>query len=163
MPESPGVDAPGFGRLSAVAVAATYVLLLTGSSVVASDADGQCHSWPLCGSGFTPDFSGVNAFTMLHRGFVLVAGLFLVYYLLTAVRQCARWARRFAVGTLVVLAAQVAVGAVSAFTDAGLANGIHVALASLVWAGVCTTALLSLPRADRTAVERQMRVERTPV
>ena len=152
MPESPGVGSSSFGRLSVIAAAGTYVLLLSGSSVVASDADAQCHSWPLCGGGFTPDFTGVNAFTMLHRGLALLIGLLLVYYLLMAVRQCARWARNFAVFTLVALVAQIAVGAASAFTDAALANGFHVALGTLVWGGVCTTAFLSLPRADRVPV-----------
>jgi heme A synthase len=163
MPESPGVESPSFRRLSALAVAGTYVLLLSGSSVVASDADAQCHSWPLCGGGLTPDFSGVNAFTMLHRGLVLLIGLLLVYFLLTAVKQCARWARIFAVASLVALGAQIAIGAVAAITDAALANGFHVALATLVWGGVCTTALLSLPRADRSSVSAHFRVERTAV
>src|SRR5581483_6685338 len=65
MPESPGVESPAFARLSIV---------------VASDADRTCHTWPLCGSGFSLDFSGVNAFTMVHRGAVLVIGLLLVYF-----------------------------------------------------------------------------------
>ena len=158
MPESPGVESRTFGRFSVVAVAGTYVLLLTGSSVVASDADTQCRTWPLCGSGFTPDFSGVNGFTMLHRGAVLVIGLLLVYYLVTAVRQCARWARVFAVVTLLALALQVIAGAASAVTDGALANGIHVALATLVWGGVSATALLSLPRTDRAELQARFRV-----
>jgi heme A synthase len=163
MPESPGVQSPAFGRVSVLAIAGTYVLLLSGSSVVASDADAQCHSWPLCGGGFTPDFSGVNAFTMLHRGLVLIVGVLLVYFLLMAIRECARWARIFAAVTLGALAAQVVVGAASAFTDAALANGLHVALGTLVWGGVCATALLALPRADRSSVHAPLRMERTTV
>src|SRR5947209_3103629 len=77
MPESPGVGSPIFYRLSAVAMAATYVLLLSGSTVVAS--------------------------------------------------------------------------------------GAHVAMGTLVWGGVCTTALLSLPRADRVVVAAQRRVEGAPI
>src|SRR5437899_4415243 len=50
--------------LPAIAAAATFILLLTGSSVVASSADESCHAWPLCGNGFGLDFTGVNAFTM---------------------------------------------------------------------------------------------------
>ena len=163
MPESPGAAAPSVRRLGAVAIGATYVLLLSGSTVVASNADTQCNSWPLCGGGLTPDFSGVNAFTMLHRGLVLVIGLFLVYYLWMAIRDCARWARIFAVITLAALVLQVVVGAASAFTDAALANGIHVALGSLVWGGVCATALLVLPRADRESVHSHLQVESSPV
>jgi heme A synthase len=162
MPESPGAS-PSFRRLSAIAIAATYVLLLSGSSVVASDADAQCHSWPLCGGGFAPDFAGVNAFTMLHRGLVLIISLFLVYFIWMAIRDCARWARNFAVGTAVALALQVVLGAASAITDSALANGIHVALATLVWGGVCTTAFLALPRADRASVQAPLRVGSTAV
>ena len=42
-------------------------------------------------------------------------------------------------------------GAGAALTDGALFNGFHVALGTLVWAGVLTTALLTLPRADRDA------------
>jgi heme A synthase len=163
MPESPGVESPAFGRLSLLTVAGTFVLLLSGSSVVASDADLQCHSWPLCGGGFALDFGGVNAFTMLHRGLALLVGALLVYFIWMAVRQCARWARIVAVATGVALAAQILVGAAAAVTDGALANGMHVALASLVWGGVCATAILSLPRADRSSVKAHLRIERTPV
>jgi heme A synthase len=138
-------------------------MLLSGSTVVASDADAQCNSWPLCAGGFVPDFSGANAFTMLHRGLVFIVGAFLVYFLLMAIRECAPWARKFAVFTLVVLAGQVVVGAASALTDGAFANGVHVALATLVWGGVCTTALLALPRSDRNSVHAPWRAERTPV
>ncbi len=163
MPETPGVASSSAKRLGPFAAAGTYVLLLSGSSVVASDADTQCHSWPLCGGGLTPDFSGINAFTMLHRSLALVIGVLIVYFLWMVIRDCARWARIFAFGTIVVLVAQAAVGAASAFTDAPLANGLHVALATLVWGGVCTTALLIFPRSDRSPVSAQLRVERTPV
>src|SRR5262249_35193276 len=49
MPESAGVGDASFGRLATGAVAAAYVLLLTGSGVVATRADESCMSWPLCG------------------------------------------------------------------------------------------------------------------
>ena len=68
-----------------------------------------------------------------------------------------------AMGTLFVLVLQVIVGAASAFTDGALANGLHVALGTLVWSGVITTALLTVPRADRQPVPAQLRTERTAV
>src|SRR6267378_3865946 len=83
-PRAPRVYDPGFRRLAAIAAGATYLLLLTGSTVVASGAEDSCRSWPLCGSGFAPDFSGANAFTMLHRGSVLLIGLLLLFVLLRA-------------------------------------------------------------------------------
>ena len=134
-------------RLPAMAAVATYLLLLTGSTVVASGADEGCHSWPLCGGGFSLDFAGVNAFTMLHRGSVLVIGALLVYVLVDALGS--RGLRPAAIATLVVFGLQVAVGAGAALTDAAFFNGLHVAIATLVWAGILAIALLTLPRADR--------------
>ena len=155
---SAGVADPRFRQLAAIAAGATYLLLLTGSTVVASGAEETCRSWPLCGSGFTPDFAGANAFTMLHRGSVLLIGLMLVIVLLRAARLPGLAA--VSIATLGVFALQVAVGAVAAVTDAALFNGFHVALATLVWAGVLTTALLSLPRADRNAQLSRQAVEK---
>jgi heme A synthase len=158
MPRSAGVYAPGFWRLAAIAAGATYLLLLTGSTVVASGAEDTCRSWPLCGSGFTPDFAGANAFTMLHRGSVLLIGLMLVFVLVRAVRFPGLAA--VSIATLAVFALQIAVGAAAALTDAALFNGFHVALATLVWAGVLTTALLTLPRAERDTQISRLAVER---
>ena len=157
-----GVADSSFRRLAALAAAATFLLLLSGTTVVASSADESCHAWPLCGSGFAFDFGGANAFTMLHRGAVLVIGLLLVYVLVAAIR---RWgeneALRAAAGTtLAVFVLQIAVGAGSALTDNTFYNGLHVALATLVWSGMLATALLTLPRADRSAVSSRRAVER---
>src|SRR6266849_1727164 len=120
-PPSAGIRDRSFRGLAALTAAATYLMLLTGSTVVASNADQSCRSWPLCGGGFTPDFGGANAFTMLHRGAVLVVGLLIVYVLVTAIR---RWRAGSAIGlsaiaTLVVFAAQVGVGAGAAFATGG--------------------------------------------
>jgi cytochrome c oxidase assembly protein subunit 15 len=161
MPPSPGVPDRSFHRLGAIAVGATYLLLLTGSTVVASNADVACRAWPLCGNGFAVDFSGANAFTMLHRGSVLLIGAMLVYVLAIA---ATRWRnmtalRRAAIATGVLFVLQVAVGAGSAVVDIAAFNGLHVALATLVWSGVLTTALLGLPRADRSAELSHLSVE----
>jgi heme A synthase len=94
-----------------------------------------------------PDFTGVNAYTMLHRGAVLVIGALLLFVLLRGIQQPGL--RTVSIATLVVLALQVAVGAGAAITNGEVFNGFHVALATLVWAGVLTTALLTLPRTDR--------------
>jgi heme A synthase len=149
MPASSGVPDPMFRRLAIGATAATYLMLLTGSTVVASGAGASCNSWPLCGNGFAFDFAGANAYTMLHRGSVLVVGLLLLHVLSTALR---RWRGVGGMGliagaTIAVFGLQVAVGAGSAIVGGGFFDGIHIALATLVWAGVLGTALLALPRA----------------
>ncbi|HEY8863559.1 MAG TPA: COX15/CtaA family protein [Candidatus Dormibacteraeota bacterium] len=157
MATSTGVADPGYRRLAAIAVGATYLLLLSGSTVVASGADNACRSWPLCGAGFTPDFAGVNAYTMLHRGAVLVIGALLVFALVRGIRQPGLAA--VSIATLVILGLQVAVGAGAAISDSQLFNGLHVALATLVWAGVLTTAVLTLPRTDRAPQLSRLAVE----
>ena len=160
LPPSNGVPDRGFGRLAAVGAVATYLLLLTGSTVVASGADDSCHSWPLCGNGLALSFGGADTFAMLHRGSVLVIGALLVYVLVKALRQPGL--RGVAVATLVVFALQVAVGAGSALTDGALFNGLHVAIATLVWSGMLITALLTLPRADYSPSLARLAVEKRP-
>ncbi len=157
---SPGIGTPTFKRLAAVAAGATYVLLLTGSTVVASGADSSCRVWPLCGAGLSLDFTGSTAFTMLHRGSVLLVGALLVYVLVSALRR--RGLAIAAAATLAVFLIQVAVGAGAAVTDSAFFNGLHVALATLVWAGVLTTALLTVPRADRGKQLSRLAVEKGP-
>jgi len=160
LPAAPAVAAQGFRRLAALTTAATYLLLLSGSTVVASEADERCHAWPACGSGFALDFSGVNAFTMLHRGAVLLIGVLLIVTLLRAMRNAAT--RNVAIATLAVFAVQVAVGAGSALTDGALFNGLHVAIATLVWAGMLSIALVTVPRTDRAPVLARLAVDKRP-
>ncbi|MEA2644861.1 MAG: heme a synthase [Chloroflexota bacterium] len=163
MPPQVGVPDLNFRRLALVAAAATYVMMLTGSTVVASSADESCMSWPLCGGGFALDFSGVNAYTMLHRGTVLVVGLLLLHVLSTALR---RWRTVKGVGPIagVAIAAlflQIAVGAGSAVGGGAIFDGLHVAIASLVWSSVLATALLTVPRADKNPELSRLEVDRT--
>lgn len=158
LPTSPGVT--GLRPLAAAGAAATYLLLLTGSTVVASRADEACHSWPLCGGGFALDFTGANGFTMLHRGSVLLIGILIVYVALRAMREASL--RLAAVATLVVFGLQVAVGAGSAVTDGALFNGLHVAIATLVWAGMLSLAMLTVPRSDASPALAHLSVERGP-
>jgi heme A synthase len=160
LPASDGIADSRFRRLAVSGAIVTYLLLLTGSSVVASEADEACHAWPLCGGGFALDFAGANAYTMLHRGSVLVLGAFLVYFLVQALRIAA--ARRVAIVTLVVFGLQVAVGAGSALTDNGFFNGLHVAIATIVWSGVLSIALLTVPRRDRAPELARLAVDKRP-
>jgi heme A synthase len=140
-------------RLAPLAVAGTYILLLTGSAVVASGADNSCRSWPLCGGGF-------DAITFLHRGAVLVIGALIVYVLTQAL--VSNVSRAVAMATLAVLAVQVAVGAGSALTDSALFNGLHVGVATLVWAGMLSIALLAVPRSDRVLASTRLSVDQRP-
>jgi heme A synthase len=162
MAASNGVGDARFRRLAVIAAAATYLMLLTGSTVVASGAYTGCNSWPLCGNRFAFDFAGANAFTMLHRGSVLVVGLLILHVLSTALR---RWGKidgmaLVAGATIAVFVVQVAVGAGSAIAGGALFDGFHVALATLVWSGVLTIALLTFPRADLTPELSSLAIDR---
>jgi heme A synthase len=106
------------------------------------------------------DFAGANAFTMLHRGAVLVIGVLLVYTLVSAMKQAS--IRPVAIATLVVFGLQVAVGAGAALTNAAFFNGLHVAIATLVWAGVLALALLMLPRADGKLALSRLTMDKRP-
>jgi heme A synthase len=160
LPPATGVPDRSLKRLAAIGALVTYFLLLTGSSVVASDADQTCHAWPLCGNGFALDFAGSSAYTMLHRGSVLVIGVLLVIVLLRALREATT--RPVAAATLFVFALQVAVGAGSALADNALFNGLHVAIATLVWSGMLSVALLTLPRSDRAPALTRLAVDKGP-
>src|SRR5258708_30090715 len=132
MPQSPGIESASFKRLAAAAVAGTYVLLLSGSTVVATQSDESCRSWPVC------DFSSVNTFALLHRGVALVAGLLIIVFLVAAYR---RGLRLFALSTAIVLLLQVAIGAASAGTGAAAANRLHLAIATPRSSGLRATPL----------------------
>ena len=149
LPAAPGQA----NRFAPLGAAAMYVLLLTGSAVVATGADDRCRSWPLCGGAF-------DAFSFLHRGAVLVIGALIVYVLIQALRSNA--SRRVAMATLIVLALQVAVGAGAAVTDAAFFNGLHVAIATLVWAGMLAIALLNVPRTDRVPAPGRLTIDKRP-
>jgi hypothetical protein len=43
-----------------------------------------------------------------------------------------------------------------------LFNGVHVALATLVWAGMLSLALLTVPRADRAPALARLAVDNKP-
>jgi len=165
MPASPGIRDRSFRRLGALAVGATYLMLLSGSTIVASSADQSCHAWPLCGRyGFSLDFSGANAYTMLHRGAVLVIGALILYLIWVATR---RWRTtpglsRAATVTWALFTLQVVLGIGSARFDTAGFNAVHVALATLVWASVLTTVLIAVPRADRSRELSPRSVERIP-
>jgi heme A synthase len=98
---------------------------------------------------------------MLHRGSVLVVGALLVVVLIRGSRIPGLAAASMA--TLAAFVLQVVVGAGAAVTDGAFFNGLHIALATLVWAGVLMTALLALPRADRDTQPSRVAVEKGSV
>jgi len=154
---SPAVaPGPAFGRLALAGAVLGYLLLLTGSAVVATDADLVCKAWPLCGNGLQLDFTGVAGYDVLHRLAVGAAGAFLVYLLVVAIWRhgAVPGLAAIAWATLALLAVQVALGLGVAVTDdVALLQGAHLVVASAVWAGLAAVAVIGLRPAPGPAPE----------
>jgi len=144
-------------RLSRAAAAGTYLLILSGSLVVGSGASGSCDAWPLCGGGFSLAFDGYPAIQLLHRGLAAVIGVLILVSLFALLNRHReeRAVRATVALTLAALAFQVAVGAavVTLHLPAAL-RGLHLALASAVWAGTVVLAVIAdrLPAAGAPIV-----------
>jgi len=132
-------------RRMLLAAGGTYLLIISGSLVVGSGASGACNAWPLCGGGFSFAFDGLPAIQLLHRGIAGLIGLLIVLSLVSLLaRHRSQPAVRATVAlTLAALAFQVAVGAavVTLHLPAAL-RGLHLALASAVWAGMVILAVM---------------------
>ena len=157
--------APGTLRLSGVAVGATYLLALSGALVVDQGAGAACAGWPLCGNGFQFTSGQYADINLLHR---LVAGIVVVVlgYSMMRMRRTRPGDRALRLATLSVtllIVAQVAAGAVLVDTRLPAAvRGVHLALASALWACVVMSAVLargttSTAVAGGTRVDRQLR------
>ena len=153
-------------RWAMAAAAGTYLLIVSGSLVVASGASGACSAWPLCGGGFSFAFDGSPAIQLLHRGIAGVIGLLIVISLLAVLARHRRQpaVRATVALTLAALAFQVAVGAavVTLHLPAAL-RGLHLALAGAVWVGTVVLAVIANrlpPVGEAVLVPRGVRATR---
>src|SRR2546425_9544977 len=141
-------------RLSTVAAAGTYLLILSGSLVVGSGASGSCAAWPLCGGGLSLSFDGYPAIQLLHRGLAAAIGVLIIVSLFALLNRYRvdRAVRATVALALAALAFQVAVGAAGAPRPLPPAlRGLHLALASAVWTGTVVLAVIAsrLPPAEQ--------------
>ena len=141
---------PARSRLAAIAAVFTYLVVLTGSNVVAQSAGGSCDGWPFCaghgGIGFTLAQTGPAAINLFHR---FAAGILLL--LLGATVPIVRKFHRddvalFRTGMIinVLLLLQIIAGAI--VVEGNLptwARGVHLALASGLLGFVVLFALLA--------------------
>lgn len=143
------------GPLTTAAAVATLSVLVSGSVVADTAAFDRCASWPLCsGSGW------LVAVQLLHRAMVLAL---VVTLLLLAARAWSRPAhhadRPLAVALLVLLAAQVAAGALAALhADAWTVRDLHLALGTAVWTVVVVMGALPRTSGPETDLRVLMRV-----
>ena len=163
-PPAPVTVDRGFARRAVLAAGLVFAVAVAGSAVVASHADAVCKSWPLCGGGFQPDFAGVDWFNMAHRLLAAATGLLVLHV-------CAQAWRRHrhvpgletaAIATAGLLLLQgFVLGPGVAITDENAVwNGLHVAVATGVWAGALTVAVLAVRHAaGRMASTPALRLE----
>jgi cytochrome c oxidase assembly protein subunit 15 len=133
----------GLGALAWAAVTALYVVVISGSVVVNAGAEAACASWPVCLHSPAP--TSLLIVQMLHRSLVLVASVLVVAFAVSSLRarRESRGERTLAKVALVLLCAQIAVGAMSAIwsTHSEVAD-VHLAMASLLWSSVVMLAAL---------------------
>ena len=153
-------------RRARIAAAGTYLLILTGSLVVGSGASASCGAWPLCGGGLSLSFDRLPAIQLVHRAAAGLIGLVIVVSLISVLARHRRQpaVRATVALTLAALAFQVAVGAaVVTLHLPAVLRGLHLALASAVWAGtvVLTVITSRLPIADELLIQPRAARRRT--
>ncbi len=148
------IAAGAAGRWALVALAATLLILVSGTVVVDGGAAKVCPSWPLCTH---PGPTHLVVLQLLHRTMVGLASASMVVFVVTSWARTAgrAWWRRGAVALLVLLAVVASLGAASALTRARpLWQDLHLAFASALWA-VLVTLVFSLARPGPGAEARR--------
>jgi len=140
-----GADLRGLYNLCLWTTAAAFLLLMSGALVTGSGASGACPDWPLC-FGLGLPASGLPAIHFAHRVVVLAVGALIGYAAVLAARRSVQnpGIARLGRGVLVLLVAQVAVGALQVWLrfPPGLV-ALHISLAEAVWGGLVIMTVLS--------------------
>ncbi len=133
-------------RLASIAVGATYLLALSGALVVDQGAGTACAGWPLCGNGFQLTSGQYADINLVHRFVAGVVVLLLGYSMMRMrrVRPDDRALRLATLSVTLLVVAQVVAGAVLVDTRLPAAvRGLHLALASGLWACVVMSAVIA--------------------
>lgn len=143
---------------------ATYLLILTGASVVAHGAGWACDGWPLCGNGFELQGGSLAAYNITHRVVAGVVGVLLLLAVVGVMRthRGVRPVRVASLCVIALLAAQVLAGAVLVETRLlSATRGVHLALAGALWAVAVVATLLA--RSTREQVEQPLEQPSVPL
>lgn len=139
---------------STVAIVVTFVVVLSGAFVVGRGAGLACGSLPLCGDGLTLSGTGLDSVNLLHR-LVAVCGVLFLGYAMAMIRRGYSTDRALRVATMavnVLLLAQVIAGiALVALRLPTPVRGIHLAIASALWAVVVLIGIRVRSRKAATA------------
>ena len=142
-----------FNRLSAITTALTFLLLVSGALVTATEGGADCPGWPLCG-GLLPS-NGAAWLAFGHRLITLAAGLLITYQFFRAWRGQRSQPVQLsaATGAMILLLGQVLVGALK--VQRGFPAelmGLHAASAAALW-GVQVVLVASAWFSGRTSAE----------
>ena len=131
-------------RLAWASLVGLFFVLISGSLVVDGGAQSACKSWPACFGSLAA--AGLVTLQYLHRSLVFIGACFVVVFLVTLWRRRSglQALRLLAMCGLVLLAAQIIVGAFDALLGAPTALAdVHLTLASALWAVVVAVVTLS--------------------
>ncbi len=139
-PDSPGRMAwrTRFGRQALLALAAIFLVMLSGVFLVSLDSPSVCLGWPLCGGNPLP-VNLVGWVEIAHRLLTLLAAISVTGLLLSAWRsqRSQRVALSAATATAILYFGQVLVGALKVARGYPLdLIGLHAVTASGLWAAV---------------------------
>jgi len=133
-------------QLVTITALGVFVVLITGSLVTANNAEFACAGWPLCNGQILPD----GTLAWIHVAHRFVAGL-VGLLIIGSVVQSWRLRRQdepvfvAAIVTGALFLAQILVGGLNVLQGfPSFLNGLHIATASAVWAGIVVLAVLSL-------------------
>jgi protoheme IX farnesyltransferase len=137
-----------------IAVAATYLVALSGAFVVETGSGSGCTSWPLCGSGFALPSGQSATINVAHRLVALIV-VVLLGGLMAMIARRRRGDRVVRIGVMAInllLVLQVAAGALVVLLGLpAWVRGLHIGLASLLWGSVVAVAALSRHPVDEGA------------
>ncbi|MDA8080128.1 MAG: COX15/CtaA family protein [Actinomycetota bacterium] len=141
-------------RMALWAVTGIFFVLISGSLVVDGGAEGACPSWPVCVGSHAQ--GGLIDLQLVHRAMVLLGTIVAVIFLVRVIRlkTVPNSQYRLAMTSLVLLAVQIAAGAVVAITKApdALAD-VHLALGAALWSVIVATASLGAIKLKATQVD----------
>jgi heme A synthase len=132
--------------LAVGALIASYVTILLGGNVMASDSGLACPDWPTCHGSFTPPLTGGTGIEWSHRLSALVLSLLIAMLTVAALlyerqRRVLLHLTLLCAGTVVVQALLGAVVVTSGLTTTVVL--LHLGLATLLFAALLVLAFLA--------------------
>lgn len=143
---SAGGASARFSRLTIVAIAGVFLLILSGSYIVGAGYGSSCGTWPLCRGSLLPEGRAYLEH-MSHRYFAALVGVAIAAVAVGAWRQrlSAPSIGRGGLLLAVAFALQILAGALTVwmgFTPA--IKAVHLSMATLVWIALVFVAALAI-------------------